>query len=139
MAKYKKGVVIKNMDRLLKKLRARAARIGDTRFQVTIGYSAVYAAVQHERLDYHHSVGQAKYLEQPYREIKPFIPQRIADSLKKGKGRRTVAQAVLKIGEEIYQKSQGLVPVDTGFLKSTGFVRLDNTFEPGVGPEPGEI
>jgi len=38
---------------------------------VTLGFggpAAIYAAVQHERLDYHHPVGQAKYLEQPVRD-----------------------------------------------------------------------
>lgn len=39
--------------------------------KATVSYSAVapdgydYAAIQHERLDYHHEHGQAKYLEQP--------------------------------------------------------------------------
>ena len=31
------------------------------------GPAVEYAAVQHERLDYHHPVGQAKYLEDPVR------------------------------------------------------------------------
>lgn len=31
-------------------------------------FNTVYAAAQHERTDYHHDVGQAKYLEQPFRE-----------------------------------------------------------------------
>ena len=35
---------------------------------VTLGFggpAAPYAAIQHERLDYHHPVGQAKYLSEP--------------------------------------------------------------------------
>lgn len=30
-----------------------------------VGFSEFYAAWQHERLDYHHEDGQAKYLEEP--------------------------------------------------------------------------
>lgn len=29
------------------------------------GAASAYAIVQHERLDYHHTVGQAKYLQEP--------------------------------------------------------------------------
>jgi hypothetical protein len=33
-----------------------------------VGYQAEYAIVQHEELEYHHRIGQAKYLEQPFLE-----------------------------------------------------------------------
>jgi len=34
------------------------------------GAASEYASIQHERLDYFHSVGQAKYLEEPLRRHK---------------------------------------------------------------------
>lgn len=37
---------------------------------VEVGYDTEYAFVQHERLDYDHDEGQAKFLEQPYLENK---------------------------------------------------------------------
>jgi hypothetical protein len=40
--------------------------------EVVIGYGGVaapYALVQHERLDYQHTVGKAKYLEDPFRRL----------------------------------------------------------------------
>jgi len=37
------------------------------------GPAAPYAVVQHERLDYRHTVGQAKFLEQPFNEALPRI------------------------------------------------------------------
>lgn len=43
---------------------------------VTLGFggpAAPYAVVQHERLDYHHTVGQAKFLEQPFAEAAPRV------------------------------------------------------------------
>lgn len=37
--------------------------------QVRVGYNLVYAAVQHERLDFRHPKGgKAKFLEDPYKE-----------------------------------------------------------------------
>ena len=33
------------------------------------GPSAPYALIQHERTDFHHAVGQAKYLETPLKEL----------------------------------------------------------------------
>lgn len=45
---------------------------------VEVGYDEEYALVQHERLDYHHDEGQAKYLEQPYLENK----RRYAEAIK---------------------------------------------------------
>lgn len=44
-------------------------KITGTAVTVTMGYggpAAAYALVQHERLDYQHTSGQAKYLEEPF-------------------------------------------------------------------------
>lgn len=59
------------------------SRTGD--IVVTVGYggeAAPYARVQHERLDYNHTVGQAKYLEQPLTQMAPSMPDAIARRLK---------------------------------------------------------
>lgn len=34
----------------------------------TVGFTEPYALRQHEEMDYHHTDGQAKYLETPYKE-----------------------------------------------------------------------
>jgi len=46
-----------------------------------VGFSAFYAGWQHERLDYHHEVGQAKYLEEPLVTEKDEAMRIIADRL----------------------------------------------------------
>ena len=47
------------------------------------GESADYAVIQHENLQYRHAPGrQAKYLEQPFRELTPQILAKIRDSIK---------------------------------------------------------
>ena len=51
-----------------------------TKVTVTMGYggaASAYALVQHERTDYHHTVGQAKYLEQPVLEAAGGLGNRI--------------------------------------------------------------
>jgi hypothetical protein len=48
---------------------------------ITLGFggpAAPYAVVQHERLDYQHTVGQAKYLEQPAVEAARGLSARLA-------------------------------------------------------------
>lgn len=47
---------------------------------VTLSYGGLaedYAVPQHERLDYHHTTGQAKYLESVLNESRPFMLRRI--------------------------------------------------------------
>jgi hypothetical protein len=52
---------------------------------VTLGYggeASDYAIVQHERLDFHHEVGEAKYLEKPVMALKATFLARMATTLK---------------------------------------------------------
>ena len=51
---------------------------------VELGYGGVaqaYALVQHERTDFAHTVGQAKFLEQPVKEAKAGFGNRVAQHL----------------------------------------------------------
>ena len=45
------------------------------------GAAEDYALVQHERLDYHHTTGQAKYLESVLNESRSFMNARLAARL----------------------------------------------------------
>ena len=52
---------------------------------VTLGFGGAaedYAIVQHERLDYHHAVGGAKYLERPLLAAARGLPGRLASRLR---------------------------------------------------------
>jgi len=52
---------------------------------VTMGYGGAakdYAIVQHERLDYHHTVGGAKYLERPLLAAARGLAGRLAGRMK---------------------------------------------------------
>jgi hypothetical protein len=51
---------------------------------VELGYggaASAYALVQHERTDFSHTVGQAKFLEQPVKEAKKGFGNRVAKHL----------------------------------------------------------
>lgn len=63
-----------------------APEVDGGRVSVTIGYGGAasdYAVVQHERVDFHHTVGQAKYLEQPVRERSSGFAVRVAAGVRK--------------------------------------------------------
>lgn len=51
---------------------------------VTVSYGTEYALRQHEELDYRHTDGEAKYLENPYKENKEKYIKHFADSTKRG-------------------------------------------------------
>ena len=46
------------------------------------GPAALYAWTQHERLDYFHEVGQAKYLERPLMDRVPVLARNVAKNAK---------------------------------------------------------
>ena len=57
---------------------------GSGRVEVELGFggaAADYALVQHERFDFQHTVGQAKYLEQPFLEHTARAPRIFATKL----------------------------------------------------------
>ncbi len=45
----------------------------------SFGYTAEHAAVVHEDMSVYHPNGQAKYLEQPFNESAPYMPQRVME------------------------------------------------------------
>lgn len=62
----------------------RQPHIRGTRAEVTLGYggaASAYALVQHERLDYAHDVGQAKYLERPVNDAARGFGERLGRHL----------------------------------------------------------
>ena len=58
--------------------------ISRTKVTVEMGYggaAAAYALIQHERTDYTHTVGAAKFLEKPVKEAKAGFGNRVAAHL----------------------------------------------------------
>jgi hypothetical protein len=89
---------------------------------VIVGYTADYAIYVHENLQANHpNGGQAKYLEQPARELRTQLMEIIKRAIKQ---RSTLEQALLVAGLHLQGESMKLVPVDTGMLKSSAFTRV---------------
>ena len=116
---------IEGLQQIYTLLRKKSAHILDAKTKgkpsVTVGFSQNYAIYVHENLEVHHPVGQAKYLEQPAREMGKELGQITAEVIKNG---GTVEEGLLVAGLELQRAAQELTPVDTGALKSSAFTCL---------------
>lgn len=116
--KYKRVYKLESVLTELRKRRSRA--VGDGLSTTKVGYSAPYAVPVHERLDVHHPIGQAKFLEQPIRtEAKPM-----ADIIRSRlRARERLKAAQLAAAKHLMKVSLQLVPVDTGMLRDSWFIK----------------
>lgn len=116
---------MENLEKLVDKLRKRAAKARENggRISVAVGYTQSYAIYVHEDLQARHPVGQAKFLESPFRANRVKYSRIVNDAVQKG---RTLAEALLLAGLALQRDSQLLVPVDTGNLKNSAFTRLES-------------
>jgi hypothetical protein len=114
---------IEKLDSLVSKLRTRAAKANkDANPSVLVGYTAAYALFVHENLEAHHPVGQAKFLEQPARELGRELGTITGKAVQQG---QTLAMGLVLAGLRLQRASQELVPVDTGNLRGSAFTRLE--------------
>lgn len=116
---------IQGAEKLVARLRDMAAKARrDSKVSVSVGYTASYATRVHEDLQAFHSNGQAKFLEQPARQLTDdgTLGGIVAKAMLRG---ATLAQGLVLAGLRLQRESQLLVPVDTGALKASAFTRLD--------------
>ncbi len=93
---------------------------------VTVGFTQHYALPVHEMTWWKHRVGQAKFLEQPFRQFKAELIKLIRRAVLNG---ATMDQALLIAGLRIQREAQLLTPVDTGALKASAFTTLTRDVE----------
>ena len=121
MAKKGKGKRVYNLDRVLTELRKRRAKAGlDGLSTLKVGYGAKHAVPVHERLDVHHPIGQAKFLEQPIRTEAKTMGDIIK---KKLMARESLKVAHMEAAKHLMKVSLQLVPVDTGELRDSWFIK----------------
>jgi hypothetical protein len=101
----------------------------DSNKSVVVGYTQNYAIYVHENLEAHHDVGEAKFLEKPYKNLARELAKVIATSMATGK---RLIDALLLAGLRLQRESQKLVPVDTGALKNSAFTAIEHEQGPGV-------
>lgn len=93
---------------------------GKTEEKMEVGYTMPYAVYVHENLEAEHPIGQAKFLEQPARMYKDTLAYIVRERLKR---KRSLKEALQAAGEFLLEKSRELVPVDTGKLYRSGYVK----------------
>lgn len=87
---------------------------------VVVSFSAEYAIFVHENLEARHPIGQAKFLEQPAREMADELGKYIAKLVK---GKVPLMQALYMAGLRLQKAAQKLCPVDTGYLRASANTR----------------
>jgi hypothetical protein len=95
---------------------------GKVRTRLNVGYEADHAARIHEDTEMFHENGEAKFLEKPARlyagQMGKIVKRKMIKKL-------SLEEATLAAGRFLLEKSQELVPVDTGELVHSGFVTFD--------------
>lgn len=113
---------VTGLPKLLAQLKAKAARGKSLR--LVVGYNASYAVHVHEDLQVFHPNGQAKFLEIPLRTQRTIMAKMVRDALRNGK---TLTQALTTAGQYLLGESVKLVPVRTGFLRDSAFLKIVDT------------
>jgi hypothetical protein len=123
MPSFNVRVQMEGVERVIATLSARSRAAAAAAAQkVVVGYDAPYAVYVHENLTTHHTNGQAKFLEQPARVMKAELASIAYNALRRG---ATLVEAELEAGQRLLDASKQLVPVDTGQLRDSGFVRVE--------------
>lgn len=80
--------------------------------------------------------GQAKYLEQPARELASTLGKIVRQAVKAG---NTLLEGLLMAGRYLQKESQKLVPVDTTNLKQSAFTEVEGGGKSGSSTMIGEV
>ncbi len=112
-------VGLKKLQNKLRKMRF----IEGSDTSIITGYTANYALMQHENLELRHKKGrQAKFLEQPAREMSTELLKIVETTMKAG---GTMTQGLKLAGLALQRASMKLVPIDTGNLRGSAFTKVE--------------
>lgn len=110
----------KGKEKLSQQLRQLSLK-GRKTLEVKFGYRAAYAVYVHENPFAFHPVGKWHYLSDPLKRGRAQMGKIAAQELRR---KRSLEDAVAAMLEYLREKSQEEVPIDTGFLHDSWFVRL---------------
>ena len=105
---------------IAKRLRKATAGTKLGKASVVVGYTQQYAIYVHENLEAIHPIGNAKFLERPFRELEPKAAGIISQAIHNG---ASLPDALMLLGLRLQRESQEQVPIDTGALKGSAFTR----------------
>lgn len=122
-------IKIQGISQVNRLLNSKKSQLGRGKQSVLVGYGGTeeidYAIYVHEDLEARHATGQAKFLEEA-----PYSVEELADvvsnSLKAG---QSLLDGLEEAGKLVLERSQPLVPVETGELRESGFVRREGPEE----------
>ena len=118
-----KVVQIDGVGRLITKLKAMIAKARRENVTYIVGFTAAYAIYVHEDMTARHAAGtRAKYLEEPARGKQHEMRTIVKEGMRRG---LTLSQAILQAALYLLGEAQSIVPVDTGNLRASGFVRRE--------------
>lgn len=90
--------------------------------KLEVGYSAGYSVYVHENLQaVHPRGGTAKFLEIPARQLAGQMGKDVLDALR---NKKSLESGLLDAGLRLLMASRRLVPVLTGQLRASGFVKV---------------
>lgn len=130
-------IEINNMGKVLEALEKRRIK-GAPRATLQVGYTAHYAIYVHEDLQKRHIRGEAKFLTNAAKRC--AAKMRIA--IKREIDNRNGLEAGLQeAGKMLLEASNRLVPVDTGYLRQTGYysVKKGSRFISTTGGEGDDL
>ena len=113
-----------DVDKMIASLQAKSLK-GRKVMSVRVGYSAPYAVYVHEDMTANHpNGGQAKYLSTPAASKR--VQKQMADAVKRSiKAKNGLEEGLVRAGRILLAASRPLVPVDTGELRDSGFIRVE--------------
>jgi hypothetical protein len=120
MARQPISIKATNLNKVLAAIQAKSLK-GRKQATAEVGFNAPHAIFVHENLQAAHKVGQAKFLTTAARQQAPAMRQVIRQELARKQG---VETAVMRAARMLLAASTALVPVDTGFLRASGFARV---------------
>lgn len=116
-------IILSGHGSVTNKLRAQTLQ-GRKRISGKVSYNTPYAAKIHEDTTLNHpNGGQAKYLEQPARTLRPAMKAEIARHL--GRWKKSLESGILAAMYLLYHASRELVPVNTGALRDSARIELE--------------
>lgn len=113
-------MVPEGFERVKTAIRGRSLK-GRVKLAVECGYRAHYAVYVHEDPFAHHPVGKWKFLEDPMRRGRGHMGKLIQQALR---AKKSLESGILAALFWLEDASKEEVPVDTGFLRESWFVRL---------------
>lgn len=117
---------VTGIDKLCRKLDSLKKRFQSGNRSVVVGFCQRYATYVHENEKSQHNTGQAKFLEQPARQMRSDLARIIQQGLEKG---LSLEKSLLLAGLRLQREAQKLTPVDTGALKASAFTAFENDVE----------